>query len=312
MTRDGPYLLRYLFLLLLCCTPAPLIAAEAHQGTLTLLYSSNLDGELEPCGCSKLGDLGGLKRRGHLIDTEREIDPELILISGGGLLSHSVVAEPTKADFIFRGFSLLNYDAIGLRVEDRLYGDELPLTHPLPWLVSQIGLADSDYSKTIKRSGIGLTIFSWAPKSQEMGNGVDAALSVEPELLNALQRSKQRGELTILMTPLSQQQAVSQLPIHLIDIMMVAANFERYSEPEIVGNTLILRPGSRGMFLGRLKVSVGSGKVTDHQHQILSMPRGMDEPVRMQQWYSAYNAAVKADYQQRVRQRLAREQGVGG
>ena len=40
-------------------------AAEkaAAAQTATLIYSGNLDGELEPCGCTAEGDLGGIRSR---------------------------------------------------------------------------------------------------------------------------------------------------------------------------------------------------------------------------------------------------------
>ena len=49
----------------------------------TLVYSGNLDSELEPCGCSEEGDLGGLRRHATVLAQLREQHPELVALSSG-------------------------------------------------------------------------------------------------------------------------------------------------------------------------------------------------------------------------------------
>jgi hypothetical protein len=268
---------------------------------ITLLYSSDLDGELEPCGCSELGDLGGLKRRATVIDRERAIDPNLLLLSGGALLGNSTVPEPTKARAIFQGISLLGYDVVALRQADRLYGDLLATQAELPWVMSHHPLRNIPTSRFIQHGLTKLRVFSWNPP-------FDSAGPVE-----LIERSHQRGEVVVVLTSLSVTELSQHILLDYIDVAMVQAGFERYQQPEIVGNTLILHPGTRGMFLGKLLFSINEqGRVGEYQHQILNMPSGMRELERMQQWYRQYNAAVKADYQKRVTQRLAQDEGAGG
>ena len=62
---------------------------------MTIIYSSNLDGELEPCGCTLEGDLGGIKRRATLVDELRKTSPELFLISSGGYIDYEDTAHLT-------------------------------------------------------------------------------------------------------------------------------------------------------------------------------------------------------------------------
>ncbi len=51
---------------------------------VTLVYSSNLEGELEPCGCTE-GQLGGLARRAAWIKSAQAAGERLVLLDSGDL-----------------------------------------------------------------------------------------------------------------------------------------------------------------------------------------------------------------------------------
>ena len=108
-----------LILMLLLSIPLQL---QASPDTLTIIYSGNLDGELEPCGCSDEGNYGGIKRRATMLNRLREEVPGLIALSAGGLLSSDGVTDRIKAEFILKGFTGFGYDAIGLQWRDLSYG----------------------------------------------------------------------------------------------------------------------------------------------------------------------------------------------
>src|SRR3569832_2391767 len=67
-----------------------LLAVAGHSGgvlaaeRVTLIYSGNVDGELEPCGCSPEGDLGGVRRTATLLDHLRAEQTNLFAGSAGG------------------------------------------------------------------------------------------------------------------------------------------------------------------------------------------------------------------------------------
>ncbi len=69
-----------MFLIVILVLAVNVQATELHS--MTLIYSGNLDGELEPCGCTAEGDLGGIKRRVTMIDRLREKVPDLFLVCG--------------------------------------------------------------------------------------------------------------------------------------------------------------------------------------------------------------------------------------
>ena len=58
-----------------------------NEVSLTLIYTSNTLGEVEPCGtCPEGGDNGGLARRAHYIKTVKEEVKNLLILDGGDAL----------------------------------------------------------------------------------------------------------------------------------------------------------------------------------------------------------------------------------
>lgn len=113
---------------LMCFGLTPSWAAES----LSIIYSGNLDGELEPCGCSAEGNFGGIKRRATMLQELRKKDPSVVILSAGGLLSTDGPGDRLKGEYILKGFATLDYDAIAVQWRDLSYGAEFAAAAKLP------------------------------------------------------------------------------------------------------------------------------------------------------------------------------------
>ena len=227
--------------------------------SLTIIYSGNLDGELEPCGCSSEGDFGGIKRRATLLEQLRKEIPSLIVVSAGGLLSAAGPGDRLKGEYILKGFAVLDYDAIGVQWRDLAYGPEFASFAPLPWVISnwqgEATLAKAfPKQRVIVRGKQKIAYFSWLdPKKsplREMQGGHSLASKSSAELKHALQKAKQAGQLTLLATTLTSEQMASVVNFKDVDILIERAAYEEYGEPRLEGGALVVTPGSRGMRLG--------------------------------------------------------------
>ena len=140
-------------------------SAFADVTPLTVIYSGNLDGELEPCGCSDEGNLGGIKRRATSIDNVKEQNPNSVIISAGGLIASEGTNDYLKAVYIFKAFADLGYDAIGVQWNDLNYGAEMATQNNLPWVASNWLTDEFAKSKTISRTlndgKVAIRFFSW-------------------------------------------------------------------------------------------------------------------------------------------------------
>ena len=300
---------------LLCIGWLPLATAD---DTLTMIYSGNLDGELEPCGCSAEGNLGGIKRRATMIQQLRAKAPELVLVSAGGLLSAEGPGDRLKGEYILKGFTKLNYDAIGVQWRDLAYGPEFASAVTLPWVLSNSGDAkavDSGFAgdRLITRGKQRIRFFSWLDAAEsplQKMKGEHSIVDVSPSRLQAaLKQAKQAGEFTVVASTLSSKQFAEQLGLDDVDLLIEKAAYEVYGKPRREQHTLVVQPGSRGMRLGRLDLNIENGRIKDWQHAVLPMPDSIADAPQMKAWYEEYNAKVKAEYLQRVETRKQQESG---
>jgi len=116
-----------LFIFLFINTP-PCFGKETF---LTLIYTSNTLGEVEPCGCPEGGDNGGLPRRSHYLKTVKEEVKNLLLLDGGDALIISYFSQPSerekarrRAEFVLRLYETLGYHTLNIGDTDLGLGIE--------------------------------------------------------------------------------------------------------------------------------------------------------------------------------------------
>lgn len=287
-------------------------AVFAQQDKLHIVYSGNIDGELEPCGCSAEGDLGGVLRHSTILKELRQQQPELIALSSGGLIVSMVPQDKLTGEYILKGFAQLDYDAVALQWNDLAYGVDFVRSQDLPWVSSNWSDEAFKPSQIITRGENKLYFFSWLDPTESP----EAAMDVEHEqasddvdaLAKNLSQAQQQG-LTVLSTTLTLEQAKA-LPLQHVDILFIRAAYEVYGEPQKLGNTLVLQPGSRGMRLGQLKLDLAKdGRISGFENEVISMPTSIEDDPALLGWYEEYNAKVKAAYLKRVELRKALESG---
>jgi len=126
---------------------SPCIGKET---SLTLIYTSNTLGEVEPCGtCPEGGDNGGLPRRSHYLKTVKEEVKNLLVLDGGDALVISYFGQPNerekarrRAEFILRIYETLGYHALNIGDTDLGLGVEylktLQKTSKIPFLSANL------------------------------------------------------------------------------------------------------------------------------------------------------------------------------
>ena len=280
---------------------------------LTLIYSGNLDGELEPCGCSAEGNLGGIKRRATMLAKLRRENPNMVVVSAGGLLSSDGPGDRLKGEYILKGYASLQYDAIGVQWRDLVYGTDFLLGEPLSWVVSNWHSKTVPGHRVINRDGQRVAFFNWLdPKKSPMRQmqGTHRLVSDSPASLQAaLKKAKQRGELTVLATTLKAKQVAKIIGLTNVDILIERAAYEEYGTPRMEGDTLVVQPGSRGMRLGRLDLELQKGRIKKWNHKVIPMPESIADAPELAAWYAEYNAKVKDAYLKRVALRKTKKSG---
>lgn len=281
------------------------MAQASAPGDVTVVYSGNLDGELEPCGCTREGDFGGIRRIATGVDTLRAEHPDLFLLSTGGLFSTDLPTHRITNQYILRGLAQLGYDAVGVQWGDLAYGADFLRGTSLP-LVASNWLGDGFPAvRHVSRSGRKLAYFQWLAPGQSPYQGMHgehARVTGEVAgLASALAEAQAAGALTVLGTTLAAAQAKAVLPLDQVDILIMHAKDEQFGEPEQVGKTLLLVPGSRGQRLGRVDLTLGpDGRIVRWRHAVIPLPESVADAPRMESWYAAYTQALRQDYDRRV------------
>ena len=303
-----------ILILSFACFSAHAVFADTPQQNITLIYSGNLNGELEPCGCAEETDLGGIKRRATIIQSLREKQPEIVLITSGGLLSSESPRDRLKGEYILKGISMIKYDAVAIQWRDLAYGTEFIKKAALP-LVSSNWHDDTFAKKQfIQRGKLSLAFFNWldpkkAPQRQMQGEHQVVDNNREA-LSKSLAQAKKDHAITILSTTLSLKKARKRFSFDNIDILLLRSSHEVYGEPQMINSTLVLQPGSRGMRLGRADISIDTrNKISSYRHEIIRLPDSVPDAANYADWYTEYNAKVKEDYLKRVEIRKKLETG---
>lgn len=312
MTNLGAYRQTVFTFLLLFgfVTPEPAVG-----DTLSIVYSGNFNGELEPCGCTEGANFGGIKRRATLVDQLREQDPDLIVLSAGGLVSHGAAGDRRRGKYILKGFSALNYDAIAVQWPDLAYGTEFTTAEKLPWVASN--WLDQTFTRQleIKRADRTLTFFSWLdPESsplRKMKGGNPRIDQDVQALQQSLAMADRRDSLTVLATTLPLASLQQLIALNVIDILLIKANHEVYGEPFLHGKTLVLQPGTRGMRVGKLQLQLNQqGDIEQWRHEVIPLSASIADAPRLAAWYEAYNAETKEAYQKKAALRKLRMSGT--
>jgi Cytochrome c554 and c-prime len=124
---------------------------------VALLFSGELDGYLEPCGCAGLeNQKGGLRRRFTLVKELRAKGWPVVAMDVGGQEKRFGVQAELKFDFALRALGRMDYAAVGIGEQD-LRMDLLPIVINLdeannPFVSANVGIVDFDsgFSKRYK------------------------------------------------------------------------------------------------------------------------------------------------------------------
>jgi len=241
--------------------------------------------------------LGGLARRASYIKSKTAQGVQALLIDGGDFIGGASPTDSVNTEFLLRGMAMLRYDAINLGERDFSFGLDFLLRlqkqHNLPFLSANIYRAGTDklFAKPYiikkiggKRVGI-FGITQAANLTSRIGRGEGALEVRDPKttaekMVQTLREKK--CDVVIAVAHVGYQEAkvlAEQVPG--IDIVLSAHGGYRTPGPAKVGNTVLLQPGSKGQYLGELKVvPAEQGGGVSHEGALVPLDSSLsDDPV---------------------------------
>jgi 2',3'-cyclic-nucleotide 2'-phosphodiesterase (5'-nucleotidase family) len=284
MRNTAVFLLTVLLTILLGA-PAPCSPEPPHPGGLTFLFGDNMNGTIEPCpSCGGGSSVGGLARRGGWVQRARGAPEGSLLLDSGDLFfdkypraisAEDVKALSEKASLILESYNLLGYDALGLGDDDLTLGKgflvDLSRNATFPFLSSN--LLDRETGEPLfqthvfkETAGLRIAIFSLlsphflAGESDSRMRGIalrdpfEAARSI-------LHTIRPEADLVVLLSHLGYAADIELAEtVSGIDVIFGGHSDRSLSYPIWIGDTIIVRSGSKGLNVGKLRIQLASGR----------------------------------------------------
>ena len=259
---------------------------------VTIFFTGNELGEMQPCGCSG-GQLGGLDRRYAVLNA---VGPQnRLIIDTGSLVSESTEQNLIKFNIIVQAFARLGYDVVNLTEQDVLIARQAGLLDGLSSLFSCITAGSPDdvklpakFTKKFTLNGI---IFEAAVVAAE----TEDQISRLPDLFSSPAGSPSAVKILILnRADAKTVAAVSEM--HIFDLLIVPSQSE--DEPILVSDAnaspLVISSGRLGKYVGKIQV-IFDGAGQKPRLKFTSVPVTGDIPQHqpLVELYKDYQRLVK-------------------
>ena len=271
------------------------------NGKLTIVYSGNIGGEINPCGCRI--PLGGFARRSTVINEIRKETSNVLILDSGALLYPKYYIYPPydyylriRAHLLKDVMTEIGIDAFNVGSYDLADGPDSLLAFdasvPGTWLSSNIVWNDSGElvfrpDKVITVGNIRIGVFGFMDQ-KSMGNDIfkeDAPVKVlDPVETVRTEVAKLKPECDIIVAlAYMDLDHVKKLVEKVSGIHIVFVSHTRGHRPNSdfqdfkpvqVNNTIIARCPDGGRVLGRLDLEIvnGSTEFVKHSRQIDLIP----------------------------------------
>lgn len=282
------------FICLLTATTAFAVpsASAQTQGLVTIFFTGNELGSMQPCGCSG-GQLGGLDRRYAILNAVPA--QNRLIFDTGSLVPESTEQNLIKFNIIVQAYIQLGYDAVNLTEQDILIARQAGLLDSFGSALNCItaNAADdvklpSKFTKKFTQNGI---VFETAV----------AAAETEDQLFGlAEQFSSPAGSpsgVNILILNRADAKTIAAVSeMNIVDILIVPPQSD---EPTLISDSntspLVIASGRLGKYVGKIQAAFdGTGQKP--QLKFFEIPVTEDTPQHqpLVDLYKEYQQLVKA------------------
>ena len=285
-----------LLLLFLSCTKKEkpwnqALETETLADDLTIIYSSNVVGELEPCGCIR-NPVGGIVRKAQFFENlEKEKKAHLLYFDTGDLFFKSVQVQgflenqwKVQAEILMETYSTLPVTAITVGEKDFALGRDFLMEGLQKYHIPVV-------SSNIIDSLSGKPLFQEYKIEEWNGHKIGVFALSDPEYFTSLPQTliitiqdptsvakkmlqffrKNKIDHVILLSHLGLAQDVRlALNISGIDIIISGHSEDLLRDVRKVKNTLIVQAGHQGHYVGQFDLSLGKD-MKKFKHKIVPL-----------------------------------------
>lgn len=268
-------------------------AVEAKAVTVTILHTNDIHGHLTAWqgweGDLKGKTVGGLGRLAGAVARERKAAGEgnVLLLDAGDLLGDTMLADLTEGKALVEALNFLKYDALTVGNHEPDFG-----TDALKKRMAEASFATVACNLTEKASGklftkayvirevagvkVGILGLAYPKTARTTAPRNVAAVEFHPPgpaVKEYLPRLRADGaELVVVLSHLGLGADLRLAKeVAGIDVIVGGHSHNRMAEATKVGDTLVVQAGAHGSDLGRLDLTVESGKVIAHKRTLVPL-----------------------------------------
>jgi len=267
---------------------------SAGAGSVTIFVTTEIKGQIEPCGCTS-DPLGDLARTAALLSTARAAGPAVVYLDGGSLLYTEQRPRPSrtaqaqlKAELIAAAFAdSLRPAAVGLGPYDLAAGPaRVAPPRQVANLDASAGVA-TEAPKVIETGGVRLGVFGIVDPQLVAEHGVTAGDPVAAARAAVAELRRQKAQVVVGLLHMDRKQAKALArQVGGIDFAVIGAGAPEpdklSARPNQVDDAWLIQPANRGQVLTRLDVTVrGAGGFTDAigEHRAAEEIAAIDERI---------------------------------
>jgi 2',3'-cyclic-nucleotide 2'-phosphodiesterase (5'-nucleotidase family) len=314
--------LAFAFALPIGCASTPKTAQRPTK--LDIVYTANLGGKLDTCGCKK-NPLGGLPRKMNYMQRLRSQKSHPILVDSGDMLFEDIKVHPLlREQFIFRGYQAVQgFNALGTDVYvvgERDFAAGLAVLKELlsyaTFPVISANLVDAKSGNrlfpghtVITREGVRIAFVGLSCESdinQYFAREVKA-LPYEESLRNELKAIEGQADLTVVVVH-DDMPLVEALAEKFSGVPLWISGDKGGTEPAVSHGKMILNPMLQAQSIGHLsfewtgrvenwarRAENASGSATLFDHEMVSMDKEFEGANALDKVIAAYRQAVSRD-----------------
>jgi 2',3'-cyclic-nucleotide 2'-phosphodiesterase (5'-nucleotidase family) len=297
-------------------------ATVKKEGVLTLLYQSNRNGWLEPCGCHSK-PYGGLDREANAVEAARATKRPILYVDAGNIFAAKVkepLPEVRRKRLAARAERLAGaLDTLGLDVVSPGSGDlalglpvlrAIALKSKFAWVSSNLwspaGTPIFSPYVVLERGGIRYAVLALTePLPEAIAKSDELTVASPADALNRfLPEALSRADIVILLSQLdarSNEKLSSAYPA--VKIIVGADPDFAFDAPVYLnaGHTLLVDPVNNGFLLGRLDVDFKLPFIGFHSPEVAK--KNQERLARLEAQQSKEPSKELANVIRRIRER---------
>jgi len=264
---------------------------DPSEQIITILFTGNEFGQMQPCGCSG-GQLGGFARRYTVFNT---INPQnRLIIDTGSLIEEATAQGLIKFGIIVQAYSLLGYNAVNLTQQDIDAAREAGFLDTMNTAFNCITAGGSaelkmpaEFSKTFYLNGITAEVIVAAAETEEQ----ISRLAEMP----VLSKGTSSAVKFLILNKTEPQTIATVSDMNIFDVLITPTQAD---EPTLTSETgkypLVISGGRIGKYVGKIRASFdGAGQKPRLAFSSIPITEDINQYQPLVELYKNYQQLVK-------------------